>query len=392
VISSGTNKPTNHILADAFPAPAPPAPWGASLAVFTNTNPNGLWSLYVVDDLQIMSGVINRGWRLTITTLGAIPTATDLSLKVSATPDPVVVGNDLTYSMVVTNHGPWTATDVKLTNTIPAGATFVSATPSVGTIVTNSGALVWTIGTLPRDAAATATVVLRPTLVGPALSSTSVLGAQSDPNPGNNLVLTTNAAITPIADLALNVVSSPNPLFFSANNTVTYTITVNNLGPAAATGIAVTNTLASEVTFLSATPSGYTRAGSVVTFTNLGSLASGAQTVATIAVRAAAPGTLNNDTSVGSLVTDPLKANNLVSVKTLVELPQVGFSHVGNNLVISWPAGATDYALERTLSLTPPIIWTLVVTPAPVTVGDQKTVTIPVGGGSEFFRLREVGP
>jgi uncharacterized repeat protein (TIGR01451 family) len=219
-----------------------------------------------------------------------------------------------------------------------------------------------------------------------------VLGVESDPNLGNNLVLTTNAAITPIADLALDVVSSPNPLFFTANNSVTYTITVNNLGPAAATGVAVTNTLPSEVTFLSATPSGYIRAGSVVTFTNLGNLASGAQSVATIVVRALTATTLTNDTSVGSVVTDPLKGNNIFSVKTLVELPQVGFSRVGNNLVIAWPAGATTYALERTLSLTPPVIWTLVVTPAPVTVGDQKTVTLPVGGGSEFFRLREVGP
>ena len=391
-ISSGTNKPTNYILADVFPAPAPPAPWGTTLSVFTNTNPNGLWSLYIVDDLQIMNGSIIRGWSLAITTLGAIPAATDLSVRVTATPDPVVVGNDLTYLLVVTNHGPWTASGVKLTNTIPAGATFVSAVPSVGTIATNSGAVVWTIGTMLKDAVATATVVFRPGLVGPAVSSSSVLGVESDPNPGNNLSLTTNAVIAPIADLVLNVVGSPNPVFISANNDLTYTITVYNLGPATATGVAVTNTLPPEVTFLSATPSGYTLAGSVVTFTNLGNLASGAQTVATIVVRAVTPATLNNDTSVGSTVTDPLKGNNLVSVKTLVEFPQLGVSRSGGDLVIAWPAGATAFALERTLSLTPPVIWTLVVTPAPLTVGDQKTVTVPIGAGNEFFRLREVGP
>lgn len=392
VISSGTNKPTNYLLADVFPAPAPPAPWGATLAVFTNTNPNGLWSLYVVDDLQIMSGVINRGWSLAITTLGSIPAATDLSVKVTVTPNPVVVGAELTYSILVTNHGPWTATGVKLTNTIPAGATFVSATPSVGTIATNSGAVVWTLGAMLKDAAASVTVVLRPNVAGPVITSTSVLGLESDPHPGNNLILTTNTAITPIADLALDVVGSPNPFYFSANNTLTYFITVRNLGPATATGVAVTNTLPPGVAFLSATPSGYTRAGSVVTFTNLGNLTSGAQTVATIVVRALTATTLTNDTSVGSVVTDPLKGNNIFSVKTLVEFPLVGFSRVGNNLVIAWPAGATSYALERTLSLTPPIIWTPVVTPTPVTVGDQKTVTLPIGGGSEFFRLREVGP
>jgi hypothetical protein len=167
---------------------------------------------------------------------------------------------------------------------------------------------------------------------------------------------------------------------------------VNNFGPATATAVGVTNTLPAEVTFLSATPSGYTLAGGVVTFTNLGNLASGAQAVATIVVRAVTPATLTNDTTVGSIVTDPLKGNNTVSVKTIVEFPQVDFAVVGNNLVISWPAGATAYSLDRTFSLTPPIIWTPVTTPAPLTVGDQKTITLPIGSGSEFFRLRAAAP
>jgi stigma-specific protein Stig1 len=49
-IASGTYKPSNVGAGDAFVAPAPPGPYGSSLAVFTGTNPNGQWRLFAVDD------------------------------------------------------------------------------------------------------------------------------------------------------------------------------------------------------------------------------------------------------------------------------------------------------------------------------------------------------
>jgi uncharacterized delta-60 repeat protein/uncharacterized repeat protein (TIGR01451 family) len=391
-IASGTNKPTNFLLADLLPSPAPPSPWGSTLASFNGTDPNGLWSLYIVDDLAIMSGAITRGWSLVLTTLGTVPSATDLSVKMSAAPNPVVVGSNLIFSVNVTNHGPWAATAVALTNTIPAGATFVSAAPSVGTISTNSGKVVWTIGSLAKDAGASASIVMSPGIMGTVVSTSSVLGAQGDPNPGNNTASTTNTVVAPAADLVLDVVDAPDPVYISSNNNVVYTITVNNAGPATATGVSVTNTLPSEVSFLSATPAGYTVVGRVVTFTNLGNLGSGAQLVATISARAVTPATLTNTTTCGSATTDPLKGNNTISVKTVVEFPSFGFTKVGNNLVIAWPAGATAYTLERATSLTPPITWTEVTTPPALIVGDQKVITLPIGSGNEFFRLRAVSP
>jgi hypothetical protein len=70
---SGTFKPTkgnaNPFLFD-FPAPAPTTAqlMGPFLANFKNTEPNGTWSLYVVDDTSGDSGVITGGWSLNITT------------------------------------------------------------------------------------------------------------------------------------------------------------------------------------------------------------------------------------------------------------------------------------------------------------------------------------
>lgn len=68
---SGTYKPTQRqAFTFDFPAPAPTTAnlMGPTLANFKNTNPNGTWSLYVVDDTNPDSGVITGGWSLTIST------------------------------------------------------------------------------------------------------------------------------------------------------------------------------------------------------------------------------------------------------------------------------------------------------------------------------------
>src|SRR5205807_2678555 len=51
----------------------------------------------------------------------------DLSVTKSHAPDPPVVGHPLTYTVAVTNHGPDTATAIVITDTLPSGVTFVSA-------------------------------------------------------------------------------------------------------------------------------------------------------------------------------------------------------------------------------------------------------------------------
>ncbi|PFK27621.1 hypothetical protein, partial [Bacillus cereus] len=65
-IVSGTFKPINYggPIPDNFPAPE----YESTLSVFNDTNPNGIWILFVVDDFPFDSGSISNGWEITIIT------------------------------------------------------------------------------------------------------------------------------------------------------------------------------------------------------------------------------------------------------------------------------------------------------------------------------------
>jgi len=66
-LASGIYKPTNYDDADTFPSPAPQgAVSGTTLGAFYGSNPNGTWSLFVVDDNGENAGAITGGWNLDI--------------------------------------------------------------------------------------------------------------------------------------------------------------------------------------------------------------------------------------------------------------------------------------------------------------------------------------
>jgi subtilisin-like proprotein convertase family protein len=65
-LDSGTFRPSNYGEGDQFPEPAPPPGGGSSLSVFNGTDANGVWSLYVYDDLAVYGGDI-ESWDLQVT-------------------------------------------------------------------------------------------------------------------------------------------------------------------------------------------------------------------------------------------------------------------------------------------------------------------------------------
>ena len=66
------------------------------------------------------------------------------------------------YTLTAHNAGPQEAPDVELTDTLPAGVTFDSATPSQGSCSESSGTVTCTLGTIADQADATVEIKVRP--------------------------------------------------------------------------------------------------------------------------------------------------------------------------------------------------------------------------------------
>ncbi len=147
--------------------------------------------------------------------------------------------------MTVTNHGADTATNVQVADLLPAGLTFVSATPSASY---NSATGVWTVGTVTTTAPQS--LVIHATVVSPsAQTNTATISHadQFDPDTGNN-----SAAATETPQQAdLQVIKTVDKLTPNVGETVTYTITVTNNGPDSATSVTVFDMLPPQVLFQS---------------------------------------------------------------------------------------------------------------------------------------------
>jgi uncharacterized delta-60 repeat protein/uncharacterized repeat protein (TIGR01451 family) len=387
-ITSGTYKPTSFAGANPnFPPPAPfsvaPGFYRTNLATFNGGNPNGVWQLFVIDDSQGNTGVITNGWILRLTT-AQILGASDLAVGLAAAPNPVVVTSNLTYTLFVTNFGPSISSNITLTDVFPTNAVYVTNSTTSGSASINPlGALVWNIPFLPNSGVASNTLVIRPGSVGLITNSLSVATATLDPNPDDDSASLVTSVADFSADLALNMVVLPNPVLLGGS--VTYSLTVSNLGPATATSVSVSDTLPDGFQFISASPAGFTVVGNIVTFTNLGSIGSGSQLSATVVAQPLEPGTFTAVGHAQSPVLDPLNADNFALVKTVAETLSVQRS--GSSVVLSWPSDLGSVTVVSNASLAHPV-WSPVTAYPQVPSGGFITVTIPVGPGTTFFRLR----
>ena len=142
------------------------------------------------------------------------PLTADLSITNTASPNPGQAGVGLSYRIIATNHGPKQATNVTVTDTLPAGVTFVSATATQGNC-NGSGPVVCNLGSLDVDSSATVTIVVVPASAGQITNSATVSATESDSDSTNN-----TAAVTTVIQPAAST-----PAMLDDNLTVSTVIT-----------------------------------------------------------------------------------------------------------------------------------------------------------------------
>lgn len=134
---------------------------------------------------------LDGGWQAL---LAAALNSVDADLQISKSADSasVNVGDEVTFTVTVTNNGPSDASEVVVTDNLPASATLVSATASQGSC-SGSGPVICDIGDLANGDSATITVVITADVEGTLTNQTEVEALNNDPDPANN---TATASVT----------------------------------------------------------------------------------------------------------------------------------------------------------------------------------------------------
>jgi uncharacterized repeat protein (TIGR01451 family) len=218
-IFSGTNRPTDYEPGDVFPAPAPAGPYGTNLSVFNGMDGNGTWSLYVLDDTAKDRGTLD-GWSLEIATGDPL---TDLAISSVDLPPVLPVGSNLVFKVTLANRGPALATQVRLTDRLPAELGFLGATASQGGCTNNQGLLNCDLGNLPKGSNAIVSISLMPLAAATVTNLANVTGKELDLDLSNN-------ASNSIVVLAFAPSISAQPQSVGVTNTETVVLSVTASG------------------------------------------------------------------------------------------------------------------------------------------------------------------
>ncbi len=243
----------------------------------------------------------------------------DLTIHKSG-PAAADASGQVTYTIVITNNGPATATGADLKDVLPKGMSLADVATTQGLCFPSPSGALCQFGPIPVNEVITVTVVAdvdAGVADGTILTNTAQIFANNpDPNPADNSS-SAGTTIAANADLQVSKTVSPSPAV--PGQQVTYNIVVTNAGPADATGVILTDTLPVELGSVTVTPSQGV-CDSTTGVCALGTIpAGGTATVSVVGtISASVTGTFTNSVSVTSPVADPAPANNSADAPTAV--------------------------------------------------------------------------
>jgi uncharacterized repeat protein (TIGR01451 family) len=293
----------------------------------------------VVNTATIDSTVLDRDTgnnRVTFTT--TIGAEAGLTITKTDSPDPVLAGDHLIYTVTVGNGGPSTARDIVLTDTLPSSTTLISAVDTTGnTACALSGPGVVTCGVGELDPGESVTIVITVIVSSSAPSGSTLTNTAlaTSPTDADGASVTTSTAVLTSAELWIEktgVQPAGNP-----SGALVYRVTVHNHdgmapdatptsgsgGPSDARNVVVVDTLpltAKKVVVQFMSPGCTYNAGTHRVTCVTATLAAGTAVTYEIQVQVkGSVGTITNSATVSSATPDPIVANNTDTVNNVVQ-------------------------------------------------------------------------
>ena len=272
-----------------------------------------------------------------------VGTEADLAVSKVDGPDPLRAEETLVYTVTVSNIGPSQATNVLMTDTLPAEMVLQSVDPGQGSC-NFANPVICNLDDLDVGSNWDVIIEAIPSIDGVFTNTASVVSYNYDPDLGNNAASATTL-VTAVADLRLTKTDDPDPVY--AGDLLTYTLTTYNDGPSLAEGVLLTDTLPGGVDFVSAP--GCNQASGVVTC-DLGDLDAGNNQIVEITVRVQSSWTddLQNNAEVHAVTYDPDEGNNHDTEGTTVDTSADLAIDVLSNPPVLKPGEALTYTLSIT--------------------------------------------
>jgi uncharacterized repeat protein (TIGR01451 family) len=305
---------------------------GSTATMLVRTTAVGIGSATNIATITPGAGVTdlltnNNTATLVSTIYGAV-----LNLSATAAPGQIGYGApSVTYTVTVSNQGPVSATGVLISNELSGNLVLTGVTvPAGDTYTANSSSALVNLGRMTNGQSVTFSLTAYAALslasqgLGPATCTATALGVI---NPGtNNTAMAATQIVGP--DMAIGMTGAPASI--TVGDSVTYTVTVTNLGPVPAYGVSVGDALPASLSFASANVPGgsYFVSENIVT-ANIGFLDVNQTAAFTITASAVAVGQAANVAVVSDDAPDTNPANNSAVVVTPVVSPDMAIGMTG---------------------------------------------------------------
>jgi len=320
-----------------------------------------------------------------------------LLVNKTAAPPPgstVNVGDNITYTINVSNPGNVPTTGITVQDPLPPGTLFVSANPAPQSQVNNQ--LRWVLPGLAPGASRTITLVLKVITRLPAGLVQNQANAQSGSATASSPVVSHN--VQDAADSSINKfvqnITPPGPI--AAGSTITYRLEASNAGPSTALSVVVSDTLPAGVNLVNSSPPPTTVNGGNLSW-NLGDYIAGQTGFVTLTIQIpvtyTGPLNFSNSSAISSGTPEIEPANNTSVVDVPGNAAPVDATIIKSGPPVIAPGQVFVYHLLVSTTLGGNNIVVSDTLPSGLTLVPEQTTPPPLGTGPTYtWNLGHMNP